>query len=157
MLCLKVKVKFTLLPIDSRPVCPGVRPPIYISFHTNYLQAFVLFSMGSLSDERTGLAFVSAVTLGSKSGRTRDHILLSHLRWRSLLSPPTTRRATMEVNSVRVKVKVILPPTFSRTVSHGIRPPSENRDQFFFIFQENYHKIFVFLLWGVLSDERTGL
>jgi hypothetical protein len=57
---------------------------------------------GALSDKKMGvqllvkllLSIVNAVTLGSKSRRTWDHILLSHLRLGSLLSPLTTRMFT---------------------------------------------------------------
>jgi hypothetical protein len=43
---------------------------------------------GAVSDERTGLllGLARALTLGSKSHRTRDNILLSYLRLRSLFS-----------------------------------------------------------------------
>jgi hypothetical protein len=34
---------------------------------------------------------------------------------------------------IKVKVKLTLRPTVSRPVSLGVRPPSGNRDQFFFL------------------------
>jgi hypothetical protein len=57
---------------------------------------------GALSDERTGLSFTllvlaSAGVLGFKSRGTRDHILLSHIRDSPISSPPTTRRASVEL------------------------------------------------------------
>jgi hypothetical protein len=57
---------------------------------------------GALSDERTILSFTitvglaSAVILGSESRGTRDYIAVSYSRL-PFPSPPTTRRATVEV------------------------------------------------------------
>jgi hypothetical protein len=58
---------------------------------------------GALSDERTGLSFTiaaglaSTIIVGSESHGTRDHTLLSQIRDLPFSSPPTTRRATVEV------------------------------------------------------------
>jgi hypothetical protein len=94
-----VKVKSTLRETTSRPVCPGIRPPsgtsgqFFFRFHETYLHTFAIFQYGAPSLTRGWvcnllirllLALASAVTLGSKSSRTWDHILLFHLRLGSL-------------------------------------------------------------------------
>jgi hypothetical protein len=73
--------------------------------------------------------------------------LLSHLRLQSPELGPFFD------NSVkRLSVCLILRPTFSRPVCLGIKPPSRAYDQ---IFPLSDHC--GFLIWGALSDERTGL
>jgi hypothetical protein len=80
-----------------RPVCPGIRPPSGTHdqhlFLSTDLQAFATFWYGtpSLMKGRVCnllvqvlLGLASAVTLACKSRRTRDHILLFHLRLGSL-------------------------------------------------------------------------
>jgi hypothetical protein len=116
---LQVKVKVTLRPTVGRPVCLGIKHP-----SGAYDQIFIcqtiagLLMWGALSEERTIcrlqllLALASAVVLGSQSRGIRDHILLSQIRdspnlegqvsprnrhWLPFSSPPTTRRATVEV------------------------------------------------------------
>jgi hypothetical protein len=42
---------------------------------------------------------------------------------------------------LHLNVKVILQPTVSRLVCHGIRPTSGTRDQFFFSFHRNYDRL----------------
>jgi hypothetical protein len=83
-----------LRPTVSRPVCLGVGLPSgthdRISSPVLTIAGFLM--CGALSDERMDLKFTTqlllglarAVTLGSKSRRTHDYILLSHLR---LLQP----------------------------------------------------------------------
>jgi hypothetical protein len=75
----------------------GLRPPFC------YCQTVAgLLMWVSLSDERTGLlpmllAFANIVILRSESRGTREHILLFSDSRLPFSSPPTTRRATVEV------------------------------------------------------------
>jgi hypothetical protein len=62
-----------LLPMDSRPVCLGVKPP-----SGTQEQIVGLLVWGALSDERTGLSFTIAD--GPCQLGTHDHILLSQIR-----------------------------------------------------------------------------
>jgi hypothetical protein len=110
------------------------------------------------------LALASVVFLGSESVGTRDHILLSqvwyflirHLLrlavswWKYSTLSPHRRR---EITKVKVKVKVMLRPTvpsaspsWSKAPIWGLRP-------------DIYYCCTVagLLMWGSLSDERTGL
>jgi hypothetical protein len=96
-----VKVKVMLRPTVSRPVCLGVwslRPDLY------YCRTAAGFLMwGALSDESTGLPFT--IVTGPRQ-RTHSRV---RFHWNSppyftvsdsrlpFLSPPTTRRATMDV------------------------------------------------------------
>jgi hypothetical protein len=89
-LTLEVEVEVNLRPTVSRPVCLGAGLPCgaHDQIFVFCLIIAGFFMWGTLSDERTGLQFTvqlllglaRAVTLGSKSRRTHDHILLSHLR-----------------------------------------------------------------------------
>jgi hypothetical protein len=62
-----------------------------------------------------------------------------------------------EIHKVKVKVKVILRPTVSRPVHLGVRPPSGDRDQFFFLLEIFFSTVTGLLFCSALSDERTGL
>jgi hypothetical protein len=88
----------------SRPVCLGIKHP-----PGDYDQIFITVRQlrvcwcGALSLMRGWvcrlqllLALASAITLGSESRRTREHFTVSDSRF-PFSSPPTTRRATVEV------------------------------------------------------------
>jgi hypothetical protein len=80
------------------------------------------------------------VTLGSKSRRTHDHTLLSHLRLSNLLE---------------LELEFFLLPTVSRPVSLGIEPPFETLDQILAC-SSFCLTITLFCFQCVLSDEKTG-
>jgi hypothetical protein len=124
----------------------GLRPDFY------YCQTVTgLLICGDLSDERTGLSFTIAAGPRQLShSRVRvpcdsqPYFTVSNLRL-SFLSPPTTRRATVEVfdpasirdksllNWVEFELSFILRPTVSRPLSVGIKHPSGVYDQIFII------------------------
>jgi hypothetical protein len=138
-----------------------VSSPRYLLVFDSY--GLVLW--GALSDERTCLymllVFASAVFLGSESLGSRDHILLSQIwdfpfrpllrlagsRWRYSIPPPHGE------GKHKVKVKVILRPTVSRPVCLGTKHPFVAYDQILIICLI----VAGLLVWGALSDGRTGL
>jgi hypothetical protein len=105
----------------------GLRPDLY------YCQT----DAGPLSDERTGLSFKFAAGPRQRShsrvripSDSRPYFAVSDSRI-PFSSPPTTRRATVEVfdptstremNRSQVKVKVILQLTVSQSVCLGVEP-----------------------------------
>jgi hypothetical protein len=82
-------------PWDSRP------EPFFLSqLNTCGLSTYITSSVmrGGVCHLQLLLVLASACcVLGSESRGTRDHILLSQIRDFPFLSPPTTRRATVEV------------------------------------------------------------
>jgi hypothetical protein len=89
-----IEVEVNLRSTDSRPVCPDVRRPsgtsdqffFFLEIPFGHLRV-CYFVAPSLTRGRVCnllvqliLGLARAVTLGSKSRRTHDHILLSHLR-----------------------------------------------------------------------------
>jgi hypothetical protein len=99
-----------LRPTVSRPVCLGIKHPSgaynQIFFRSEYgIRLRVRFSIPwvTLSDERTGLSFVCAAGPCQHSlsrvlvpWDLRPYFTVSDLRL-PFLSPPTTRRVTVEV------------------------------------------------------------
>jgi hypothetical protein len=97
-----------------------------------------LWMWGALSDERTGLSFTTAAGPGQSSHSrvrvpwdSRLYFIVSHLR-PSFSSPPTTRRATVEV--------------FDPASIWGLRPDLDY-----------CLTVAGLLIWGALSNERTDL
>jgi hypothetical protein len=78
------------------------------------------------------------------------------------LSPSTQirPRSTISTSSLlysKVKVKVILRPTVSRPVRPGVRHPYLTRNQFFPFVLWFSLTVSGLLMWGALSDEKSGL
>jgi hypothetical protein len=108
------------------------------------------------------LALTRAFILVSESRGTRDHILLSQirdfpfplllrlagLRWRYSAPPPHANRLFF-----KVKVKVMLRPTVQSASL------SSNKAPIWVLGPDLYYSQTVagLLIWGALSDERTGL
>jgi hypothetical protein len=120
---------------------PG--PAISFSFSSmeNIFRFLRLSSCGPLSLKRGRVSnllvqvlmgIAHAVILRPKYGRTRNHILLSHLGPGSLFVASYDWRSCSGGNLFRlhtgvksnVKVKAILQPTVSRSVYPRVRPPS---------------------------------
>jgi hypothetical protein len=87
------------------------------------------------------------VTLRSKSHRTHDHILLSHLRLLGSLFVTSERLAGLRwrySNRVLlpVEVQVTLRPTVSRPVRHGVLPLLEQVTRCYIYLSDNYFLYF---------------
>jgi hypothetical protein len=166
--CLTIALKnllnslsLTLRPTVSQPICLGTKHPFRgLRPDLDYcLTVAGLLVWGALSDDRTGLPFAIATGLrqhiifGSESRRTRDHILLSHIRdflfrrllrragsrWRYSTPPPESESyVTTDGQSASL--------SWNKAPIWGLRPDLQY-----------CQRVAGFLLWGVLSDERTGL
>jgi hypothetical protein len=124
------------------------------------------------------LVLASAAILRPEFRGTHDHTLLSQIRdspkledqvpvfisprnmwpgytprhWVSFSSPPTTRKATVEVfDTASTSLSLILRPTISRPVCLGIKQMGLQPDFYY------CQTVAGLLMWGALSDERTGL
>jgi hypothetical protein len=60
--------------------------------------------------------------------------------------------SVVEVHAVKVKVKVTLRLTVSQSVSFGVKPHLGPMTRYLLLFDS-----YGLVLWGALSDERTGL
>jgi hypothetical protein len=86
----------------SRPIYLGIKHPsgaydqIFINVRPSRVESYVKRD-GRACRLQLLLALASAVVLGSESHGTLEHILMSQIRDFLFLSPPTTRRATVEV------------------------------------------------------------
>jgi hypothetical protein len=111
------------------------------------------------------LALASAVTIGSESHETRNHILLSQIRnfhfCRLLrlaglrlryLTRPTHSIVRNVVSLAFINVKVILRLTISQLVSLSVEPHVGHMIRYLLLFDRT-----VLFLRGALSDARTGL
>jgi hypothetical protein len=74
------------------------------------------------------------------------------LSYQLLTSRNCTCQLTHPATQVKVKVKVLLGPTVSRLVCLGVEPHLGPKTTYI-LFVDSY----CLVLWGALSDERTGL
>jgi hypothetical protein len=118
---LELKLKLKLLPTVSWPVCFGVRPPFGVHDQIFVFCLTVACFLCEAPSLMRGwvcnlvvqmlLGLARAATLGSKFRRTRDHILLSHLRLPNLnsytpgnwvpFSPPLTIHRLHNLSKLR--------------------------------------------------------
>jgi hypothetical protein len=138
-------------------------------YHCQIVSGLLIW--GALSDERTGLSFtISARSRQRSHSRVRvpwdlrPYFTVSDLRL-PFLSPPTSRRFTVEVvdpaptrksncNSQNLSLSLILRPMVSQPVCLRIKHPSGAYDQIFITVRQ-----LRVCSYGAraLSDERTGL
>jgi hypothetical protein len=160
---------------DRRSVC---QPVSELSTYLKLTNKFVLLSDscgfvdrvgGTLSDERKGLSFTIATGLASAvilrvqvPWDSRPHFTVSDSRL-PFSTPPTTRRVTVEViepastqdteSISKSKSKLYYDlRSVSQSVLEKKAPIWGLRPDFYYC-----HTVAGLLMWGALSDERTGL
>jgi hypothetical protein len=157
-------------PTISRLVCPRNRPPsrpIFLPLHGDIFGRLCLFCYGTPSLTRRPvcnlltpvlLGLARAVTLGSKSHSTWDHILLPYLKLGFLSVASSHSQGSygsiLPPSIPGNQAKVVLRPTVSRPVCTRMRGPWPN---FSFSLMKMLFALSFTFLWGALSDERTGL
>jgi hypothetical protein len=100
------------------------------------------------------LGLASAVTLSSKFHRTRDHIILYHLRLGSL---SVASYNSWDYGGGILSPIVLSSSYVSRPVYLGIRPPSGIHDQFYFSFMEIIFRHLQFFWYEAPSRMRGWL
>jgi hypothetical protein len=127
--------------------------------HSPYITSTL--TRGSVCHLQLLLVLASAFILWSVTRGTRDHILLSQIR-DPFLSPPTTRRATVQVFDLASTQKYLILKSQSQsyvTTDGRSASLSWNKVPLLGLRPDFYYcqTVAGFLRWAALSDERTGL